>query len=272
VGFFVKLPGRAAEAQAFGGLLRVEMTTMETKLEKEVRLLKIYATVATIFCAVFLLSAFSMQSKKQKFEEIDVERINIVEKNGKLDMVISNQERQHPGIVNGKLIERKGPRPPGMIFFNQLGDEMGGLIFGDNGGNGHFGSLTWDKVKNDQTMGFRYLESDNGTYQSGLEMWQQPNIPADVMQSKYEVANKIADEKMRKAAIQALIDNNELTANRLFLGKRRDNSMMLLMNDIKGRPRIRMLIAPDGTPKLEFLDEAGKVIYSLPSSSRAPKL
>jgi hypothetical protein len=91
---------------------------METKLEKEVRFLKIYASVATLVCAVFLFSAFLMQSKKQKFEEIDVERINIVEKNGKLDMVISNHERQHPGIVNGKIIERKEPRPPGMIFFN----------------------------------------------------------------------------------------------------------------------------------------------------------
>jgi hypothetical protein len=244
---------------------------METKLEKEMRFLKIYAAIATLACAVFFFTAFAIQSKKQKFEEIDVERINIVEKDGKLRMVISNQERQHPGIANGKIIERKGPRPPGMIFFNHLGDEMGGLIFGDNGGNGHFGSLTWDKVRNDQTMGFRYLESDNGTYQSGLEMWQQPNIPSDVMLAKYEAANKIVDETKRKAAIQAMIDNNELTTNRLFFGKRRDNSMMLLMSDIKGRPRIRMQVAPDGTPKLEFLDEAGKVIYSLPNSSSAPK-
>lgn len=240
---------------------------METKLEKEVRFLKIYAVVATLCCTVFFISAFVMQDKKQKFEEIDVERINIVEKDGQLRMVISNQEHQHPGIVNGKVIERKGPRPPGMIFFNHLGDEMGGLIFGDNGGNGHFGSLTFDKVRNDQTMGFRYLESDNGTYQSGLEMWQQPNIPADVMLAKYQAANKIADETKREAAIQAMIDNNELTTNRLFLGKRRDNSMMLLMSDIKGRERIRMQVAPDGTPKLEFLDETGKVIYSLPEEN-----
>ena len=40
---------------------------METKLEKEVRCLKIYAGVATLFCAIFLLSAFVMQSKKEKF-------------------------------------------------------------------------------------------------------------------------------------------------------------------------------------------------------------
>lgn len=244
---------------------------METKLEKEVRFLKIYAVVMTLGCAVFLLSAFAVQNKKQKFEEIDVERINIVEKNGKLDMVISNQERQHPGIVNGKVIERKSPRPPGMIFFNQLGDEMGGLIFGDNGGNGHFGSLTFDKVRNDQTMGFRYLESDNGTYESGLAMWQQPNLPSDVLLPKYEAARKITDEKARKAAFQTLLDNNELTTNRLFLGKRRDNSAELTMADIKGRARIKMSVAADGNPKLDFLDEAGKVIYSLPEENKAGK-
>ena len=241
---------------------------MESQLVKEVRLLKAYAVTVTLVSLVLVVSAFTLQSRKQKFEEIDVERINVVEKDGKLRMVISNQERQHPGIVNGKIIERKGPRPPGIIFFNHSGDEMGGLIFGDNGGNGHFGSLTWDKVRNDQTMGFRYLESDNGTYQSGLEMWQQPNIPSDVMLAKYEAANKIADEAKRKAAIQALIDNNELTTNRLFLGKRRDNSTMLLMSDIKGRPRIRLQVTPDGTPKLEFLDEAGKVTYSSPNLAK----
>src|SRR2546423_4359766 len=139
---------------------------METKLEKEVRFLKIYAVVATLVCVIFFLTGFVTQNKKQKFEEIDVERINVVEKDGKLDMVISNQERQHPGIVNGKIIERKRPRPPGIIFFNHLGDDMGGLIFGDNGGKGHFGSFTFDKVRNDQTMGFRYLEGHNGTSQS----------------------------------------------------------------------------------------------------------
>lgn len=243
----------------------------ETKLEKEVRFLKIYAVVATIFCAVFLLTAFATENKNKKFGEIDVERINIVEKDGKLRMVISNQERQHPGIVNGKIIKRNTPRPPGMIFFNHLGDEMGGYVFGDNGGNGHFGMITWDKVRNDQTMALSYLESDNGTYESGLKMWQQPNIPGDVMQYKIEEARKIPDEAKRKAAIQALVDNNELTTNRLFLGKRRDNSNELLMADIKGRPRIRLQVAPDGTPKLEFLDEAGKVFYSLPENNKADK-
>jgi len=71
---------------------------METKIEKEVRYLKIYVVVSTLFFAVFLLSAFAVVSKK-KFDEIDVERINVVEKDGKLKMVISNKERQHPGTM-----------------------------------------------------------------------------------------------------------------------------------------------------------------------------
>jgi hypothetical protein len=244
---------------------------METKLEREVRLLKIYAAVATLCCAVFLFAAFAAQGRRQKFEEIDVERINVVEKDGKLRMVISNEARQHPGIVNGKPIKRDGPRSPGMIFFNHLGDEMGGFIFGENGGNGHAGSITFDKVRNDQAIGLRYLESDNGTYQAGLEIWQQPNVPSDVLAPKWEAARKIPDEAARKAAIQALIDNNEATQQRLFLGKRRDNATMLLMYDVKGRQRLRMQVAPDGTPKLEFLDESGKVVYSLPNSPAAPK-
>ena len=127
---------------------------METKLEKEVRCLRIYAVVATLFCAIFLLSGFVMQSKKQKFKEIDVERINIMEKDGKLKMVISNAQRQHPGSVDRKIIPRQEGRPAGMIFFNERGDEVGGLIFSGDTGKERFGSRTFDKFRGDQTIAF----------------------------------------------------------------------------------------------------------------------
>lgn len=104
---------------------------METKLQKDVRFLKVYAAVTTLLCAVFFLTAFAFQDQRQKFEEIDVERINVVEKDGKLRMVISNAQRQHPGIVDGKIIPRKDGRPAGMIFFNERGDETGGLCLAE---------------------------------------------------------------------------------------------------------------------------------------------
>jgi hypothetical protein len=234
------------------------------KLVKEVRLLKAFSVVATIVCTALFILLFADINKTQAFEEIDVERINIVEKTGELRMVISNQERQHPGIVNGKLIERETGRPPGMIFFNHLGDEMGGLVMGENGGGGHFGSLTFDKVRGDQTIGFRHLESDNGTYSAGLIIWQQPDIPSDILNAKYQKAIELDDEAARTAALQAMKDNDEVTTERLFLGKNRDNTSYLVLSDIKGKPRIVMSVTADGTSKIEFWDETGEVTYSLP--------
>src|SRR5437868_14958138 len=126
---------------------------MGTKLERDVRLLKAYAIMTTLLLVVMAFAGFRQANQKTKFTEIDVERINIVEKDGKLRMVISNRERQHPGVVDGKVMPRPNGRPPGMIFFNHRGDEAGGLIFDENGGNGHFLSLTFDKSRQDQTLG-----------------------------------------------------------------------------------------------------------------------
>ena len=78
-------------------------------------------------------------------------------------------------------------------------------------------------------------------------------------------------EAARKAAIQAMLDNNELTTQRLFLGKGRNNTTALILYDMKGEPRIKMSVAADGTPKLDFLDGAGKVIYSLPEQIKTDK-
>ena len=138
------------------------------------------------------------------------------------------------------------------------------MVFGGNGENGHFGSFTWDKVRNDQTIGFRHLEGDNGAYSTALEMWQQPNIPSDVVMARYDSATAIADSAAREAAIQAMRDAGELTTRRLYFGKGRDDSMILDMRDPQGRSRIRMIVAPDGTPRLEFLDAAGTVVSRLP--------
>lgn len=158
-----------------------------------------------------------------------------------------------------------------MLFFDPSGDEMGGLIFGGNGGKGHFGTLTFDKVRGDQTIGFRHLESDDGTYSTALEMWQQPNLPLDVVHERYEAAAKIAGRASRKAAIQALIDHGEIPTERLFLGKGRDDATTLEMSDIKGRPRIRMSVQADGAPRLEFLNEAGEVVLRLPGDGEGQK-
>jgi hypothetical protein len=79
---------------------------METKLRRDVRFLKAYAIAITILIVAAAFVGFRQASQKNKFTEIDVERVNIVEKDGKLKMVISNSERQHPGVLDGRRLSR----------------------------------------------------------------------------------------------------------------------------------------------------------------------
>jgi hypothetical protein len=236
---------------------------VETKLEKEVRCLRIYAGAATLFCAIFLLSAFVIQSRKQKFEEIDVERINIVERDGKLKMVISNAQRQHPGSVDGKLIPRETGRPAGMIFFNERGDEVGGLIFSGDAGKERFGSLTFDKFRGDQTIALQHLENTEGNYFAGLT-FNDENITTPDRLAKVDVIKKLPDEAARKAAFKEMQDKGEFLVRRLSMGRGRNKSAFISLSDSKGRERIQISVTADGTPAINFLDEEGKVTYRLP--------
>jgi hypothetical protein len=47
---------------------------MQSKLERDVRFLKIYATAATLVGTALVFTAFAQQARPTKFEEIDVER------------------------------------------------------------------------------------------------------------------------------------------------------------------------------------------------------
>ena len=248
------------------------MSDKLNELEKKLFRLQAFCIILVLIGGGILLMGFSSQTK-QKFDEIDVKRINVRDDDGKLRMVIANKDRQHFGVSDGKPIERKNGRPtPGIIFFNDQGDEMGGLVIGNNGGKGHFGSFTFDKVQGDQTIGFRHLEGKDGYYEAGLTIWQQPNFPYNQLAPKYADLDKITDKTEREKAYQTLLDNGEITTTRLFVGKTRDEDTTIIrMSDIKGKPRIVMSVEKNGNPKLNFLDENGKVIYSLPEDAKPKK-
>ncbi|HTJ49261.1 MAG TPA: hypothetical protein VL443_07370, partial [Cyclobacteriaceae bacterium] len=97
---------------------------MEQKLLREVRILKWYAAGLTLVLLFLLGNLFLQKEKHLAISELDVERINVVENNGELKMVISNKQRQHPGMLNGKTLQPR-ERDAGIIFFNSSGDECG---------------------------------------------------------------------------------------------------------------------------------------------------
>jgi|SRR5471032_2952633 len=86
-------------------------------------------TMASALAAVFFLARARVPIRHEKFDEITVGRINIVEPDGTKRIVISSKA-QFPGdFMQGK----EGARPDrnsfaGMLFINEEGTENGGLI------------------------------------------------------------------------------------------------------------------------------------------------
>ncbi len=244
---------------------------METKLQRDVRFLKAYSILITLILGVIAFSSISQANQKNKFEEIDVERINIVEKDGKLKMVISNGARQHPGVVDGKTLARK--RSAGMLFFNEKGDECGGLAFdGDQkDGKGNASALlAFDRFRQDQTVAIQYGES-NGRYFAGLRVWDRPETSLGPVIEKLTEIEKMSAGPEKTAAMEKLIQIAGPAAERVMVGRDREHAAVVLLNDVKGKPRIKLSVDAAGAAKLEFLDEAGKVTYSLPQATGADK-
>ena len=97
------------------------------------KILVVYSAVVTTVLGGFTLAgtaAARAQDKVQQFDEIDVHRINVRELDGTIRMVISNHARL-PGVVaNGKHNAPVDRPYAGMLFYNDEGNENGGLVFG----------------------------------------------------------------------------------------------------------------------------------------------
>ncbi|MGD0731156.1 MAG: hypothetical protein ABR956_07825 [Terracidiphilus sp.] len=195
--------------------------------------------------------------------QVDVDRINVREKSGKLDLVISNGELMPPAIVGGKAFPN-GRRSPGLLFYNGKGDEDGGLAFSSqtepSGAYRASGQLMFDQYNQDQSVGIEYND-DDGVRSSGLRVWDRGQMPIDQVLHKLDGLQGA----QRKAMIQELKDAGELGANRVFVGRPPDKSANVTLMDGHGRPRLTLNVNEAGTAQIQFLDENGKVVSSLPA-------
>ena len=148
-----------------------------------------YAALSFAVTAFVSLTAFTQQYNTQRIDELTVQRLNVVDANGTLRYVLSNKDKMHPGIMDGVTINR--PRPvAGMLFFNDEGDEVGGLTYtgtDDNGRRANAG-IMFDQLKQDQTIGISYGE-DKGQRRAGLEVWDRSEQPlSDLIRALKQIA------------------------------------------------------------------------------------
>lgn len=239
---------------------------MRRNLRREIRLLRIHAAVSSLLLIVITTAAFRQGPKDAKFDELTVGRLNVVDANGTLRMVLANKDRMHPGVIDGRTIVRERP-VAGLLFFNEAGDEVGGLTFTGRDVNGApraNAGIMFDQYKQDQTIGITYAEAA-GRRTAALQVWDRPDSSLGDLVDKLNAANRIADAAEREKAVAAIRAAAPPAPRRLFAGKMPDRSSTVALSDANGKVRLALTVDADGNPRIEFLDEAGKVVSRLPS-------
>jgi hypothetical protein len=245
---------------------------LEDRIRGELRALRAIVALMTVLFATLTVAAFRQAEQNQRFGEIDVERINIVEPDGSLRLVISNRERSTGPIYRGQPFGYPGGTRPGLIFFNDEGTENGGLTFaGSRQPDGTYQAshhLSFDQFDQDQIVVLNYTDN-NGTRRMGLTIGDRADVNIyDLVQQRDSIM-RMPDGAAREAALRewaAPRDGVPLYAPRLFIGRDISKAAILELADPLGRPRARLRVDSLGTPSLEFLDEDGAVTMRLPES------
>lgn len=232
-----------------------------------------YLVGCTLF-GVAGIAAFARAVRPPRFAEIDVERINIIAPDGKPRLVISNAERAPDVIMDGKTYHRSGSNEAGMIFYNEEGNENGGMGFSGHTRDGHVSAdagFMFDQYGQDQTVGLTYDERD-GRRSAGLRVWDRPNQPITVLADMVEPLKQMPDGPEKTRRMTAVRDSAMKLglggAQRVFVGKQSDRTATVVLADAQSRPRLRMVVESSGAARIEFLDEAGKVLRTLTASDR----
>jgi hypothetical protein len=231
-----------------------------------------------VLTAAFVFMAFGEAGPEHHvtdFDEINVHRINIIEPDGKPRVIISDRARMAGIYLGGKEYRHPNRDDGGFLFFNDDGDEVGGMTFSNRRKGSDYGagsSLLFDQYKQDQTLGLMYGE-ENGKREAGLRVWDRPDQPlAPVIELSDKLARATSDEE--RARLRAQIQDIAKSYGpygapvRFFAGKAVQDSIVRL-SDRQGRPRLVLKVDGAGSASIEFLDEAGKVVRRIPDASPA---
>lgn len=189
------------------------------------KILIIYSALAsTALLIVFLTGAASQ--KIATFDELKAHRIEVVEPDGTLRLVISNAA-QIPGvIVKGKESPRVDRPQAGMLFYNDEGTETGGLIFaGHKNAQGQVvdccASLSFDRYGPKQFVQLAGVDDSSAQF-TGLD---------------------VSD-----------------TQERIWVGRTGDGVAAIVLKDGAGRKRVAIEAPPSGSATLQFFDEQGRMV------------
>ncbi len=226
-------------------------------------MLRIWCVASSCVAALALIGA-AAAVKTVTFDTMTVHRINVVDREGKLAMVIASHDDEGTPVIHGYAAKRAqgNNADNGIIFYNQKGDEQGGLIWSSSPDRSESGdTLSFDTANTDQLIQVRDGD-EHGHHIANIVGWDRvADEEAQVapMLEAYDAA-KTPAEKADAAKAFAKIR----APQRFLLGYGPDDTAILSLADGKGRPRIRLSVTKSGVARMQFLDASGKVVDEIP--------
>ena len=204
-----------------------------------------------------------------------VERLEVVEPDGSLSMVLANSRRPAVATLDGQVLmegqeeERRGT--PSITFFDGKGTEVGGLALGVTEQSGSYRAirhLSLDAHDQDQAVVLMHYQNPDGST-SGLSITDRPDhslvdalaelgVSAGASREQLQAALESLPEEGRQARLRKLFGTP-----RAFLGSIRGEASLEL-RDAEGRPRIVIEVPHDGEPAIRILGEDGAILSRLP--------
>lgn len=242
-------------------------------MNKELVFLRTFAVAVVI--AMVSIIIWLKKDGNQKFTEIDVERINIVEKDGTVRLIITNTDRfpTSQETINGVPSHDARGKMAGLLFFNDDGLECGGLAYaGMKVENEHGQGLVFafDQYDGDQVMSIitqDYKEGEQRKVHSALVF--NDRLPTESMSAVLKHTQGLSPEEIESAheelSKQGLIGGN---VRRVMLGKSPNENNGLFLFDNEGKTRAMFYVDKENNAKLHFYDEKGNLVVSLPDDKR----
>ena len=241
------------------------------RLHGKVKRLQI-AVAALIGLNLFIIiSAYRQKdSSNEKFDEISVDRINIVDKKGVTKMVIASQDMLRK---DAKGINTVDFNYSGMLFRNEEGEECGGLIY--NGkktatGQESDAGLTFDQYNQDQVININHSESvdsDRSAINDGITIIQRPDYTKKKEEYKLyaDIENMNVTKEQKDSVKGYYADQGVVSRRRLFLGVDRGvknnkpyNETGLFIKNKMGNIIMKIFVDYDNIPHFEVYDPNGK--------------
>jgi hypothetical protein len=177
----------------------------------------------------------SAAAKSATYDTLTVQRINLVDPDGKMRLIIANSARMPGAIRDGKTYARSIDNAAGLLFLDTRGNETGGLATA--------------KLGSDDMTGFIF----DCTYQDTdcIRMWKRESTDGTRLRESFDIFDR-RPYTGRMESSQGI--------QRITLGDENQNAQ-LLISDPQGRPRIRIGVDKAGEPSIVMLSPEGKEVY-----------